>query len=67
MTHLLWARMDGNQINKAIDAEFTAQRTSCGREGMDIRSTRWLVLNSQDDAQSVGENGWKSDQHVRWC
>jgi hypothetical protein len=38
-THELWARMGGNQINKAVGAEFTKRRTACGREGVEIRST----------------------------
>jgi len=59
--HVLWARMDGNQINKAIGVELRGRRTSCGREWMEIKSTTWWVLNSQDDAHPVGENGWKSD------
>jgi len=58
--------MDGNQINKAVVAEFTEQRTNCRREWMEIRSTRPLVLNSQDNALAVGEDGWKSDQQGRW-
>jgi len=59
--------MDGNQINKAIGAEFTGQRTICGQGWMEIRSTRLLVLNSQDNTHPVGENGWKSDKQLRWC
>ena len=59
--------MDGNQINEAVGAEFTGQRTACGREWMEIRSTTLLVLNSQDNAQPVGENGSGSDQQGRWC
>ena len=55
------------QINMAVGAEFTRQRTSCGREWVEIRSTWPWVLNSQDDARSVGENEWKSDQHGRGC
>ena len=49
--------MDADQINVTVGAEFTGRRTSCGREWMEIRSTRPLVLNSQDDAHSVGEKG----------
>src|SRR6266567_923098 len=66
-THFLWARMGGNQINMAVGAQFTRRRTSCGREWVEIRSTCPSVLNSRDDARTVGENGWKSDQHGRRC
>jgi len=40
--------MDGNQINGAFGAEFTGRRTCCRRQWMEIRSTRQLVLNSQE-------------------
>ena len=31
-------------------------------------SSTWpSVLNSQDNTLSMGENGWKSDQHGRRC
>jgi hypothetical protein len=59
--------MGGNQISMAVGAEFTRQRTAWGQEWVDIRSVWLLVLNSQDDARSVGENGWTSDQYGRWC
>jgi hypothetical protein len=59
--------MGGHQISMAVGAEFTRQRTSWGREWVDIRSVWPLLLNSQDDARPVGENGWKSDQYGRWC
>jgi len=59
--------MGGNQINMAIGAEFTRRRTVCGREWVEIRSTWPSVLTSQDDAPTVGENGWKSDQYGRRC
>jgi hypothetical protein len=57
--------MGGHQISMTVGAEFTRQRTSWGQEWVDIRSVWPLVLNSQDDAQTVGENGWKSDQYGR--
>ena len=59
--------MGGNQINAAVGAEFPRPRTSCRRESLEIRSTWPSVLNSQDDALSVGENGWESDQNRSQC
>jgi hypothetical protein len=58
--------MGGHQISMAVGAELTRQRTCWGREWVDIRSVWPLVLNSQDDARSVGEDGCKSDQYGRW-
>jgi hypothetical protein len=52
--------MGGNQISMAVGAEFAKRRTVCGREWVELRSTWPLVLNSQDDTQTVGENGWKT-------
>jgi hypothetical protein len=49
--------MGGNQINMAIGAEFTRGHTLYGRERVEIRSTWPVVLNSQDNALSVGQGG----------
>jgi hypothetical protein len=51
--------MGGNQISMAVGAQFTRQRTAWERDWVEIRSTWPLVLNSEDDARSVGEGGWK--------
>jgi hypothetical protein len=54
--------MGGNQFNMTVDDEFETRRTVCGREGVEIKLIWPSVLNSQDDAPSVGENGWTSNQ-----
>ena len=55
--------MGRNQINMAVGAKFTRRRTGCGYERVEMKSTWPSVLNSKDDARTVGENGWESDQH----
>ena len=49
--------MSESQMNMAVGLEFTTPRTNCGRERVEIKSTWPSVLNSQDDALPVGENG----------
>jgi len=49
--------MGENEINMGHGAQFTGRRTLCGQEWARMRSTWVTVLNLQDDALPVSENG----------
>jgi len=57
--HLLWIRMGENEIKMAVDARFKRQRTNCGREWAETRSTWLSLLISGDNIPTVGMNGRK--------